>query len=52
MGCKLSGVLAWLAWLFVHLMSLVGFRNRLLVFFNWAYGYLSYDRGARIITET
>lgn len=51
-GLKLSGGLAWLAWLFVHLMSLVGFRNRVLVFLNWAYGYLSYDRGARIITET
>lgn len=51
-GLKLTGGLAWLAWLFVHLMSLVGFRNRVLVFLNWAYGYLSYDRGARIITET
>jgi NADH:ubiquinone reductase (H+-translocating) len=51
-GLRLTGGLAWLAWLFVHLMSLVGFRNRVLVFLNWAYGYLSYDRGARIITET
>jgi NADH dehydrogenase len=51
-GLKLTGGLAWLAWLFVHLLSLVGFRNRVLVFLNWAYGYLSYDRGARIITET
>jgi NADH dehydrogenase len=51
-GLKLTGGLAWLAWLFVHLMSLVGFRNRVLVFLNWAYGYLSYDRGARIITDS
>ena len=45
-----SGFPAWLAWLFVHLVFLVGFRNRLSVFFQWVYSYLTYKRGARIIT--
>ncbi|HVU22499.1 MAG TPA: NAD(P)/FAD-dependent oxidoreductase [Opitutus sp.] len=45
-----SGVLAWMAWLFVHLIFLVGFRNRVAVFANWVYSYLTYKRGARIIT--
>jgi len=45
-----SGIVAWLAWLFVHLIFLVGFRNRLLVLFNWAYAYVTYGRGARLIT--
>ncbi|HEX2911139.1 MAG TPA: NAD(P)/FAD-dependent oxidoreductase [Chloroflexia bacterium] len=49
-GIHLSGYFAWLAWLFVHLMSLVGFRNRLIVFTNWAYNYFTYDRAARLIT--
>lgn len=50
-GWQLSGGVAWLAWLFVHLLSLVGFRNRALVLLNWAYDYFFYDRGARLITE-
>ena len=41
---------AWLAWLFVHLMNLVGFENRLLVFFQWGWAYFSYNRAARLIT--
>ena len=45
-----SGYPAWLAWLFVHLVFLVGFRNRLSVFVQWVYSYLTYKRGARIIT--
>lgn len=45
-----SGYPAWLAWLFVHLVFLVGFRNRLSVFFQWLYSYFTYKRGARIIT--
>ena len=40
-----------LAWLFLHLMYLVGFRSRLFVFFNWAWNYLFSKRGARLITE-
>jgi len=47
---KLSGMAAWLAWLFVHLIFLVGFRNRTAVLFQWAYSYFSYRRSARIIT--
>jgi NADH dehydrogenase len=47
---QFSGVLAWLAWLFVHIFFLIGFRNRLLVMIQWAWSYLTYDRGARLIT--
>jgi len=48
---RASGFGAWLMWLFVHLMTLVGFRNRLAVFFEWTWQYLTYQRGARIITK-
>jgi len=47
---KFSGALAWLAWLAVHLIFLVGFRNRVAVFAQWVYSYFTYKRGARIIT--
>jgi NADH dehydrogenase len=47
---KLSGALAWLAWLTLHLFFLIGFRNRLIVLFQWAWSFFSYDRGARLIT--
>jgi NADH dehydrogenase len=47
----LRGILGWWAWLLVHLVRLMGFRNRLSVFFNWAWSYLTYDRGARIIVH-
>ena len=46
---QFSGFLAWLAWLGVHLVFLVGFRNKLAVLFQWFYSYLTYKRGARII---
>ena len=46
----LSGLLAWLAWLFVHLLYLVEFDNRLLVLVEWAYNYITRNRGARLIT--
>ena len=46
----ISGFIAWLAWLFVHILFLIGFRNRLLVFIQWAWSYLTYERGARLIT--
>lgn len=49
---KLSGLFAWLAWLFVHLWFLVGFENRLLVFLQWAWSYLTFQRGARLVTGT
>ena len=45
----LSGVLAWLAWLFIHIAYLVGFRNKLIVFANWMYRFVTYDRGTRLI---
>ena len=47
----LSGLSAWLAWLFVHIIFLVGFRNRLLVLIQWAWAYLTFDKGARLITR-
>jgi NADH dehydrogenase len=46
---KTQGFFAWLMWMFVHLMSLVGFRNRLVVLFNWTISYINYDRGMRLI---
>jgi len=50
-GIQLSGLVAWLAWLFVHVMFLIGFRNRFLVLFEWAWAYVSWQRGARLITR-
>ena len=49
-GLRFSGILAWLAWLFIHLMYLVEFDNRLLVMVEWAYNYFTFNRGARLIT--
>jgi NADH dehydrogenase len=46
----ISGFLAWLAWLFVHILFLIGFRNRVLVITQWAWSYFTYERGARLIT--
>ncbi|MGB8063597.1 MAG: NAD(P)/FAD-dependent oxidoreductase [Candidatus Sulfotelmatobacter sp.] len=46
----ISGFMAWLSWLFVHILFLIGFRNRLLVFIQWAWSYVTYERGARLIT--
>ncbi len=46
-----SGFPAWLVWLFVHVLFLVGFRNRFVVLFQWAWAYLSFDKGARLITR-
>ncbi|MGB9073029.1 MAG: NAD(P)/FAD-dependent oxidoreductase [Terriglobales bacterium] len=47
---SLTGYFAWLAWLFIHIFSLIGFRNRLIVMIQWAWSYLTYQRGARLIT--
>jgi NADH dehydrogenase len=49
-GIRLTGLLAWMGWLVVHLLFLVGFRNRVVVLLNWAYSYFTYDRGLRLIT--
>ena len=46
---KFAGFFAWFVWMFVHLMSLVGFRNRVIVFFNWSYNYINFDKAARLI---
>lgn len=46
-----SGFFAWFVWMFVHLMSLIGFRNKFLVFWNWVYNYLMFDRQARLIVR-
>ena len=46
---EFSGFMAWLAWLFIHLIFLVGFRNRISVFLQWVYSYFTYKRGARIV---
>jgi NADH dehydrogenase len=47
---KFHGTLAWLAWLLIHLTYLAQFRNRLIVFIRWGFQYLTFDRGARLIT--
>lgn len=47
-----GGFFAWLVWMFVHLMSIVGFRNRLVVLSNWVWNYMTYDRGTRLIIRT
>ncbi len=49
-GMRFTGAFAWLLWLVVHLSYLVGFRNRLLVLIQWAWAYLTFQRGARLIT--
>ncbi len=48
---RLKGWIAWLAWLFVHIMNLIGFRNRLVVLVQWAWAYFSYQRAIRLITS-
>ncbi|HET7301374.1 MAG TPA: NAD(P)/FAD-dependent oxidoreductase [Oleiagrimonas sp.] len=48
-GWRLSGIAGWLFWLFAHILFLIGFRNRLAVMWNWAWSYLTWQRGARII---
>ncbi len=48
---KFAGLFAWFAWMFVHLMLLVDFRSRLVVFVNWAWSYLRYDKGTRLIVR-
>jgi len=47
---RFHGAIAWLLWLFIHLMFLVQFRNRVIVFIRWGFQYLTFDRGARLIT--
>lgn len=48
---KFGGFFAWAIWMFVHLWFLIGFRNRMVTFFNWVYNYINYDRAARLIVR-
>ena len=48
---KFGGFLGWLVWMFVHLMSLVGFRNRVVTLMNWSWNYINYEHGVRLITR-
>ena len=50
-GIHLQGTLGWFAWLGLHLLYLVGVRNRVSVFLNWAWNYFTWDRGPRLILE-
>jgi NADH dehydrogenase len=49
-GLQISGLLAWLIWLFVHLIYIVEFQSRVMVFMQWGFEYLTFSRGARLIT--
>jgi NADH dehydrogenase len=46
---KIGGMMGWFIWMFVHLLLLVDFRNKLVVFMNWAWSYINYDKGTRVI---
>ena len=48
---RLAGFPAWLVWIFIHIAYLIGFRNRVFVLLQWAYGYLTYHRRVRLITR-
>src|SRR4029079_7149931 len=47
---RLSGLIGWLSWLFLHIVMLIGFRNRVVVLFEWAMAFFTFQRGARLIT--
>jgi NADH:quinone reductase (non-electrogenic) len=48
---RVGGILAWLIWIFIHILYLIGFANRIVVMFKWAVSYLTFERGARLITR-
>jgi NADH dehydrogenase len=48
-GIRFQGFFAWYVWMFVHLMSIVGFRNKVFTFFSWMWNYFSFDRSNRLI---
>jgi NADH dehydrogenase len=50
-GLQLSGFPAWVMWLVIHIVQLIGFRNKLFVLLNWAWDYFFYERAARLITR-
>ncbi|MCC6791243.1 MAG: NAD(P)/FAD-dependent oxidoreductase [Thermomicrobiales bacterium] len=49
---KIGGFVAWMAWLFIHILNLIGFRNRAIVMLHWVWSYFTFQRGARLITST
>jgi len=49
---QIAGLIAWMAWLFIHIVSLIGFRNRAVVMIQWVWSYATFQRGARLITMT
>ncbi|MBL7888604.1 MAG: NAD(P)/FAD-dependent oxidoreductase [Bacteroidia bacterium] len=49
---KFQGFFAWMVWMFIHLMSIVGIKNRLLIFINWAWNYITYDQSLRLIIKS
>ena len=51
-GFKMTGFLAWLAWFFIHILYLVGFKNRFSVMAQWAWSYMFSKRGSRLITDS
>ncbi|MEP5611858.1 MAG: NAD(P)/FAD-dependent oxidoreductase [Cyclobacteriaceae bacterium] len=51
-GFHVKGFLAWLIWMFIHILYLIGFRNKLIALNNWVWSYLTYDKGARLIIRT
>jgi NADH dehydrogenase len=48
-GFKTQGAFAWFVWMFVHLISIIGFRNKFFVMFNWFWSYFTYDKSNRLI---
>ncbi|HEX2393828.1 MAG TPA: NAD(P)/FAD-dependent oxidoreductase, partial [Bacteroidales bacterium] len=48
---KFHGLIAWFFWMFIHLMAILGVKNRLLIFINWAYHYFTYDQSLRLIIK-
>jgi NADH dehydrogenase len=52
MGLRMTGYLAWMAWLFIHILYLIEFQNRVLVMWQWFWNYLTRNRSARLITTT
>ncbi len=48
---RFQGLVAWFFWMFIHLMAIVGVKNRLIIFINWAYYYFTYDQSLRLIIK-
>ena len=51
-GMHFKGFFAWVIWMFVHIMYLIGFRNKLITLNNWVWSYFTYDKGTRLIIRT